>query len=145
MSGASTEDILRQLPQQSSCWEHKGPYGGTSCWKRNSSSHPGLLDICRHCQPPRSGWAESKMEPWCPGWFGLGGWPWQVAEFQHPSARAAGQVASCPGVIQLAQDQLWQPSSHPPPGSSGPDSPQAMGWHISSYVIGLGPQWSVCI
>lgn len=58
--------------------------------------------------------------------------PWQVAQFQHPSARAAGQAAPCPGLIQLAQDQLCQPSSHSPLSSDGPAGPQVMGWHFAS-------------
>ena len=61
--------------------------------------------------------------------------PWQVAQSQHPSARAAGQAAPCPGLIQLTQDQLCQtPHPHSPCHSSGPAGPQAVGWHSASNV-----------
>lgn len=41
--------------------------------------------------------------------------PWQVAQFLHPSARAAGQAAPRPGLIQLAPGQLCKlpPSCRP--------------------------------
>lgn len=40
---------------------------------------------------------------------------WQMVPFQHPSARAAGQAASGPGLIQLGPGQLCQvPSTLPP-------------------------------
>lgn len=61
--------------------------------------------------------------------------PWQVAQSQHPSARAAGQAAPCPGLIQLTQDQLCQtPHPRSPCHSSGPAGPQAVGWHSASDV-----------
>lgn len=60
--------------------------------------------------------------------------PWQVAWFQHPSAKTARQVAPCPGLIQLAQDQLCQPPSHLSPSSYDPAGPKALGWHTLSDV-----------
>lgn len=52
--------------------------------------------------------------------------PWQVAQFQHPSARAARQVAPCPGQIQLILPAV--PATLPsPPSSYRPAGPQTLG------------------
>lgn len=70
--------------------------------------------------------------------------PWQEAQFQHPSAKAAGQAALCPGLIQLAQDQLCQPSSHSPLSSDGPLAHRP--WSGTLHLMpGSCPQWSMCM